>query len=319
VAGARLSLVLLTGLAVAANRPGAEYDFAWAEHPEGEISMRVDACGFRSPSEGAPADADTLILVVGDSHTFGVADNDELFTSRLQRRLQERRDGRTYEVVNAAVPGTGPFEYRRSVRRHLALDPQLVVVVPFVGNDFWDTLKYDAFLTKQPLAMLGPDDQRRMALARSRHLWRPIMAQGIGQAFEFNGQPENAARALRATTEVFDDIVEATRERSIPLLVVPLPAKPEVDREGDHAEELVALLGVLEMDPGRFAVNRRLADELVKHHRRLDIAVFDPVQAMLEHDRPLYWSKDHHLGLEGHRWLGDALVEPVLEALSPAR
>ncbi len=86
-------------------------DLPYRLRPDARVELRgrpvtVNAMGLRSPPTAQPdADADTTILVLGDSVVFGanVADG-ETFPVRLERLLSRDTSRRT-QVLNGGVPG----------------------------------------------------------------------------------------------------------------------------------------------------------------------------------------------------------------------
>jgi lysophospholipase L1-like esterase len=125
-----------------ANRAGADEFVPLAEHPGGGYRFRTDGLGLRRDGEVAvPKPAGVLrVLVLGDSQIEGYVDNDEHYPHLLEERLRSPGGGRV-EVLNAAVGGYGPLQYylwyRAAGER---LEPDLVVVHLYVGNDFWDVM-----------------------------------------------------------------------------------------------------------------------------------------------------------------------------------
>ncbi|MEM8998542.1 MAG: SGNH/GDSL hydrolase family protein, partial [Acidobacteriota bacterium] len=76
------------------------------------------------------------ILVIGDSFTVGAnVEQDEPYAQVLERRLRTELGDRV-EVLNAGVGAWNPFQYAQYYEFHgRALDPDLVIVGFFVGND----------------------------------------------------------------------------------------------------------------------------------------------------------------------------------------
>jgi hypothetical protein len=80
------------------------------------------------------------IVLVGDSFTFssGGIPYSDAWHLHLERRLQEERDDRI-ELLNLGVPGVGPlFERRIWQLEGSRLNPDVVLLALFVGNDFTD-------------------------------------------------------------------------------------------------------------------------------------------------------------------------------------
>lgn len=93
--------------------------------------------GFRTPEYTWRATAGTRrIVVLGDSFTYSssMVPYSRMWTTELGRRL-----GEDVEVVNLGVPSIGPrFQLRLWELEGARLDPDLVVLAFFVGNDFTD-------------------------------------------------------------------------------------------------------------------------------------------------------------------------------------
>ncbi len=85
------------------------------------------------------------IIVLGDSFTFGQSvDDNSLFSTQLQRRLNEHHPGLSYEVINAGVPGYGTAQelilLRRLANAGVVGDIYLLNVFT---NDILDNLRLD--------------------------------------------------------------------------------------------------------------------------------------------------------------------------------
>lgn len=79
------------------------------------------------------------IVALGDSFAFGVVPYPDNYLTLLERHLDRARP--PVEVVNMGIPKTGPVEERALLLREgLALDPDLVLLSFFVGNDYLDVL-----------------------------------------------------------------------------------------------------------------------------------------------------------------------------------
>jgi hypothetical protein len=109
-------------------------------HDGRRVLVTTDGDGHRIvPS--APATAMQELYVIGDSQVFGWGlTNSETLPERLQREL-----GSGWRVVNAGVPGYGPFAYSEELEK---IPPSaMALVVQTEANDF-----QDAFVVRPPLA-----------------------------------------------------------------------------------------------------------------------------------------------------------------------
>ncbi|HZL98976.1 MAG TPA: SGNH/GDSL hydrolase family protein, partial [Planctomycetota bacterium] len=300
-------------VAIARNLPDVRFSFDWPEHEPGTVTFINDSHGFRRLPEEDATGADLTVLVLGDSQTYGLVDNDETFTSLLERRLTASGDGRRWAVLNAAVAGTGPHEYRGSLELHLPVRPDLVVAVFFTGNDFLNALRVDSFLRKGWSGLGDRDAQERYSQARQR--WRSQLAQGVGQAQQFTVHPEQGRYAVQVCRDVFLEMSGLCRAHGAALLVVMLPCKAVVDGDDDQAT-ITQLLETLQLRREQLDVNRWLGQRLAAELRQAGVEAVDLHEALEGPHPPLFWRSDHHLNVEGHALVAEALLPLVAERLS---
>ncbi|MEE8526663.1 MAG: SGNH/GDSL hydrolase family protein [Thermoanaerobaculia bacterium] len=85
------------------------------------------------------------IMVLGDSFTFasGGVPYQQLWTLRMRQELEQSGALGELEVFELGVPGVGPrFELRLWELEHELVDPDLVILAFFAGNDFRDESKH---------------------------------------------------------------------------------------------------------------------------------------------------------------------------------
>ncbi len=93
--------------------------------------VRVNNLGFRGPDVSADKPEGTFrIAVLGDSIAFGrTYHQQEVFTTLLERNLNQRYGEGRFEVINAALSGRDTWEEAALLEhRILPLDPDLVVL-----------------------------------------------------------------------------------------------------------------------------------------------------------------------------------------------
>jgi hypothetical protein len=113
----------------------------WNKTDEFAAYIRLNSRGLRGAEIQVPKPPDTLrVLVLGDSLMFAAQLPDEqTFSVLLQTRLQSLFGPRTVEVINAGVEGWGTgHEYAFWEYEGRALEPDLVILAFFVGNDIED-------------------------------------------------------------------------------------------------------------------------------------------------------------------------------------
>lgn len=126
-------------------------------------TVSINQFGIRGRALTPAAPAGTRrVVVLGDSFTFGQAIDDEtLFTTQLERRLNQSRPDDSFEVINAGVPGYGTAQELIMLRRlaNAGIVGETYVLNMFT-NDILDNLRLDyASRSKNPVQPgfeLGP-------------------------------------------------------------------------------------------------------------------------------------------------------------------
>lgn len=109
------------------------------------VSHAINSDGFRGPELQATG-ASKRIVIYGDSFIHAsYSPWEETFAAQLQGRVSEIA-GESIEVINAGVSSYGPDQILLKMETELPqLDPDLVVVSIFAGNDFGDLLRNKLF------------------------------------------------------------------------------------------------------------------------------------------------------------------------------
>ena len=146
------------------------------------VQYKVNSQGFRGP-ELAPPGESTRVLVYGDSFIHGeFSRTEDTFTEQLRGRLA-RKMGKSVEVVNAGVEGYGPDQELRRMENELpVLQPNLVIVAIYAGNDFGDPIRdklyrlsSDGSLQDNPSWYLDNDLETDMKRSRNEPILRKIV------------------------------------------------------------------------------------------------------------------------------------------------
>lgn len=271
----------------------------------------VDAHGYRTEAPDRQALAGgPFLLGIGDSFAFGHGcDQAQSLYGLLDRALE----GTT--VVNAAVPGYGPTQYRQVLERHLGR-PGLsgVVVTSFLGNDFHDAIwNKDRPITD---GALGATAGRRYWIKKTSHLYRFLSARahalGFGRGESdllLNAElmtPEawfdgRLAEAERVYAEELERIRDLCREHELPLFVVLLPARTSVDDELCAASVAAAALAP---DTWQRDLPTQKAAAICA---RLNVAYLETSELLGALPPPLYFRFDGHLRPEVTRALAGHL------------
>ena len=183
----------------------------------------------------------------------------------LEALLIETRGDAVIEVLNAGVGGTGPYNYRGTLRRNLDLDPDVYIAALYVGNDFTNTLQLHDFFEKRSSPPSTEADQRMVMGAATR--WgRTIFGNGFNQAFKFKRQPDGAEIALRTAVDLYAEIASECADRDIAFVALIIPPKPAVDLHDDR-ERVAEILASIEMTEEEYGINMHLAERFVSELR----------------------------------------------------
>jgi lysophospholipase L1-like esterase len=136
-------LIVTPGLTTP-DRPGRYrltpgYEGRYSNRVEYSVRVRVNRYGLRGP-ELEPSRGAFRLLAVGDSFTFGTGvEENQTFVERAASEL--RLSGYPAVALNGGTPGFGPPDAVSWVERHgRELDPDVVVLTIFLGNDLQDAL-----------------------------------------------------------------------------------------------------------------------------------------------------------------------------------
>jgi GDSL-like Lipase/Acylhydrolase family len=113
-------------------------DYLW----EG-IPVQINSHGFRTDEYLNPKPVGTYrVLNLGDSVTFGwEVHQEDTYGEQLESMLNEREDGRNYEVINAGIPAwTLESERNFLLQEGLDYQPDIVILGITVANDIYDSV-----------------------------------------------------------------------------------------------------------------------------------------------------------------------------------
>jgi lysophospholipase L1-like esterase len=133
-------------------KPGARIRFATSEF---DTNIAINNAGVRDDEEiGPKAPGERRIVILGDSLVLSVqVPFQQTFGELLEQRLNlpAKAGSHRYRVINAGVQGYGPVEellFFRNVVRHL--QPDVVLVTVFVGNDAEEAIASESKLVARP-------------------------------------------------------------------------------------------------------------------------------------------------------------------------
>lgn len=295
-------------------------------------TIRINKQGLRGGELGATDQGGRRILTIGDSFVFGVGVEDtETFTALLAERKSD--SGTETEGLNAGIPAFGVPDAVSWMSRHgVALEPDLVIMAIFLGNDLVDASPdREEILLVDGLLVPGKSSGGLKAWAyRHSHLYvaikglleqpgfMPLRSRlGLGEPWkmrtlreEFGVYKRSANRdlapAIAATDEALGRLVDLAETNGFDLVSVLIPSEIQVDPERWRGG-----LASLDLDPDEYnpGTPTDIFKVLLEEH---DIPVLDlgPLFAEgLANGEDLYFRLDRHWTTKGHTVAAERLSE----------
>jgi len=298
---------------------------------EFETTVHINSHGYRGPEFQTPKPAGTRrVLAIGDSFTFGWGvEDDETYPARLDEAL-----GEDVEVINAGfAAGYYPDTYYVYLREYgLALEPDLIVIGFYVGNDIdhdrvheneWTESTEDGLpvrvrsTTTQfvdgfrfPIRMPWP---YRYPVLRNSHLVHALVRLGkqrpetepVEYFNHFIYRADYLPRTREAVGKVqrlLGETHELASAAGVPLVVVLIPAREQILPEAHPFERFEYMQGHELDKPQRL---------FVKSFEKRGIHAIDLLPAMRAKAREeeLYFPKDRHWNRAGCDFAAQRIAE----------
>jgi len=275
-----------------------------------------DLLGFRNP--GVPNKID--VLAVGDSQTWG--NNATLHTcwpGHLSRLLSRER---------ASVGGWGAVEYLEMTKRLLLLEPRVVVVAFYTGNDPLDS--YGMAYAKERWASLRPSDLPKKVKGphvnyppKKSELWSVEFDDGVKTVFTPHGRyacnrdhpaPDAGYVIIENVARRIAERVEEAHARAI-FTIIPtkeLAFYPRIARAGIPQDATYAAL--VKAETNRI---QGLRESLADIHSARYVEVVEPLQQAVLNTSVQYYKRnsDGHPTGRGYEVIARAIAGPVGEYL----
>ncbi len=258
--------------------------FGWQPDATGVsfgTEVRINHEGFRDI--GAPATADSTLLLIGDSVLFGVGvEAESTFAGRVQHAHPQWR------VINTGAVGYSVHEYADVATTVLRHDPTIRrVLICYSLNDFYGT---------EPLAV-GSNEYLAFFRNYSKlYLWlKNILFDRSKTYFEydFGYYERGTSEATRAMTELVE-LVKSIEQSGLPVTVVLIPYEYQV-----------------RMKTTSLLLPQEMIRSAMKQNGIPVIDLFDQFAGSGVASRELFLYGDHmHLSSRGHAVVAATLDEP---------
>jgi len=280
-------------------------DFKWKEHPRGHIVIKTNNLGFRNDSDTREEKPNELIriLVCGDSHTDGVVYNNESFPAVLEQMFDLNNTGK-FEVLNGGVGYYGPQNYLGFIQKFIYLQPDVIVLVLYLGNDFLDAIHIA--VERGELGKIQRQEEYYKKITQLDEIMMGFSGQCFNQAWYFKNFPQSKKTSLEIIKQNMRKIRSLSEENNAGLILVLLPSEIGSQFAADSTRILKAakLMG---MQRKEIMIENELADSLRNWLKEEKMPCIDLRKKIEKINRPLYWKKDLHLNVTGHQMLASTL------------
>ncbi len=289
--------------------PSASYNRMRPEPHATSFGFTHNSYGFKDVEHTVDKPPDVFrILGIGDSFVYGVVPYEHNFLTLLEDDLagRGRSAGPSVEVINMGIPRTEIGDYfSLLVNEGLQLDPDLVILCFYIGNDFKVTPREEvtsylgAFL--RYLFRIMPAYEGQTARATEYDDDRPSLRRQEYQSVlrrkidQFAAAEPTFRAGFSTVAGYLEKIRRLCGEQGAELFVVLIPDELQVDPE--VRQQLLSTMSGRDFD---FDLpNRELGAEL----ERQGIAYLDllePLRAAAA-EAPVYRRRDTHWNIRGNR------------------
>jgi len=286
-----------------------------------DYAFRLNSKGFKDiefNKEKAPGTY--RILGIGDSFTFGAVPYEYNYLTLLEDMLNAKPGGHRYEVINMGIPGTSLDHYLALLLREgLELDPDLVILSIFLGNDLAETDKRQTvtsyvaslvrFLWQVPehfeARQINPlltyeDDQPTFSYDRFLDI-------EVARAPIYFVKNPDTEKWLRNAGKYVKEIDQVCVFKKVRLLIVLIPDELQIDGALQHAVIERRKVPARDMD---FSLpNKRLSAELDQAGLSY-VDLLEPFRRVSSHTR-LYKPYDTHWNIAGNRLAAEIIYNVI--------
>lgn len=305
----------------------------YLKEEEFKTDVSINSLGYRQHEFRLDKSAQTRVLVVGDSFTFGYGvEEADGYVRVLERELVAANASLNIEVINAGVPAWWTDAYYLYLKtRGLALDPDVVVLGLFMGNDVDARDARHAIWPETdaaglPLAITSDrvriDNGHRVRVKRrarwvipvlrNSHLFQLLYTSGknIGRQFS----PKIQAKTLYQETysaeteaiivkvkKLIVAMATMTQAQNARFIVAMIPERTQVYNDRGKGRQSLD-----------YAKPQRLLAKFFTQEHIEYVDLLPAALAAAASDEPLYYTKDSHFTRAGYLVAGRELARGII-------
>lgn len=290
--------------------------------------------GFNDTEWDIPKPEGTFrVIALGDSFAFGVVGYQDNFLTLLEHRLDEQVDG-PVEVCNLGIPALDPIDYLEMLTLEgKALEPDLVLVCLFAGNDFVRTARGSLLRLRNFRVFAVPWRLWRVQRETSRQTTKegdgPTPGEFVqppafsdeayleiaGRYLEFlrRQYPPETEQKVQDTLDVLDKIAGSTGDGRLVVALLPCEVQVNPRLRGEVCRAYEVREDELDLDhPAR---------RVRAHFQAREVRVVDLLPSFLaaESEGETYRRNDSHWNVRGNRVAAEVLAEALRERIRGLR
>jgi len=263
---------------------------------------------------------------------YGIASN-ETFLKILEKRLNENSPDTNYQVINAGVPGYGTKEEMfYLINRGYKLQPDLVILNFFAGNDFLGNIESEGLtakngiLVKKKFKVTMAEKIRSFMLVHfhsyrliekrlinlfgnfiGKHVRGKIQQDGYQSELFLKPANDNIKLQINMAKELLDNMNSYLASNDIKFAIVIIPLKYQVD------ENLKELFIKNNYRAGE-EVDMELPEKIIiEWALQNNVTVIDllPKLSALNQNNDFYWKLNPHFNVKGNEVVGSIIYDEL--------
>ena len=305
----------------------------YLKEEEFKTDVSINALGYRQQEFRFDKSAQTRVLVVGDSFTFGYGvEEADGYVRVLERELIAANASLNIEVINAGVPAWWTDAYYLYLKtRGLALDPDVVILGLFMGNDIDARDARHAIWSETdaaglPLAITSDrvriDNGRRVRVKRRARWVIPVLRNShLFQLLYTSGKNVGRLFSPKIQAETLYQETYSAETEAIIVKVKKLIVAMATMTQAQNARFVVAMIPERKQvynDRGKgrqsldYAKPQRLFAKFFTQEHIEYVDLLPAALAAAATDEPLYYTKDSHFTRAGYLVAGRELARGII-------
>lgn len=299
--------------------PSNSYDRFRRKPFSQDYTFRLNSKGFKDIEFNREKEPGTYrILGIGDSFAFGIVPYEDNYLTLLEDQLNSPKGGQRYEVINMGIAGGALDHYLAIlVREGLELDPDLVLLSIFLGNDLTETDKHQTMTSYVASLVRFLWRVSEHFEARQVNPWttyeddQPTFSYDrfldieVARAAIYRLRNPDTEKWLRNAVKYVNEIGRVCAFKRVRLLIVLIPDELQIDAALQRAVVQKWKVPSVDMD---FSLPTKMLSLELDRAGISYVDLLEPFRLVSSHTR-LYKPNDTHWNIAGNRLAAEIIYE----------